>query len=508
MTVTAPAPTLPQRTGTDSARWRAAVGLFALVLTLLGGTLASLVATAAPAHAVPPTEITLEDTAGVIYEPQLREQVQQIDFYEPTHVVVFTERGTGTSNFNARVLAYAREHRPEWISPDGQKWADGLYIFALDPDGRHVGTYFGEDRKVSTEQQGQIQDATKDLLRDAQWTDAAVKGVEEGAALINRPWYRHPLLYGGLGLAAVGGGGTAVSVVANRREKRRRGQADLQRGRDAFSSVTMDLEATELNARTVPEGSRYGALVLERYRTFHDRYVELARQADTLSTVDPQTLHRKEPRETARRFADEAQALDRLDDVVAHASTFLNRQTGWQAGWDVQTAPLRDDLQRIADGEAAAPTGSTDEARAPLESFRREAETELDRLGAQLEAESITPDEALDRLSGLRTRLTGLLEQYAAASTAGFATSEEERSTLQTAFDRSRRSSSRAHPGSILDSVYEPGHFWTMVAFSRGYSSGRERVETARSAASSSSSSTGYGSSGGSFSGSGSSSRF
>ena len=82
-------------------------------------------------------------------------------------MVVFTERGTGTSNFNARVLAYAREHRPEWISPDGQKWADGLYIFALDPDGRHVGTYFGEDRKVSTEQQGQIQDATKDLLRDA-----------------------------------------------------------------------------------------------------------------------------------------------------------------------------------------------------------------------------------------------------------------------------------------------------------------------------------------------------
>lgn len=248
--------------------------------------------------------------------------------------------------------------------------------------------------------------------------------------------------------------------------------------------------------------------MLERYRTFHDRYVELARQADTLSTVDPQTLHRKEPRETARRFAEEAQALDRLDDVVAHASTFLNRQTGWQAGWDVQTEPLRDDLQRIAGGEGSGPEGIATEARAALESFRREAETELDRLGAQLEAESITPDEALDRLSGLRTRLTGLLEQYAAASTAGFAASEEERSTLQTAFDRSRRSSSRAHPGSILDSVYEPGHFWTMVSFSRGYSSGRERVETARSAASSSSSSTGYGSSGGSFSGSGSSSRF
>lgn len=75
MTVTAPAPTPPQRNGTVSACWRAAVGLLILALTLLGGTVASLLTAAAPAHAVPPTEITLEDTAGVIHEPQLRDEV-------------------------------------------------------------------------------------------------------------------------------------------------------------------------------------------------------------------------------------------------------------------------------------------------------------------------------------------------------------------------------------------------------------------------------------------------
>lgn len=505
MTVTAPAPTPPQRNGTVSARWRAAVGLLILALTLLGGTVAALLTAAAPAHAVPPTEITLEDTAGVIHEPQLRDEVQQIDFYEPTHVVVFTERGARTSNFNSRVLAYAREHRPEWLSPNGQKWADGLYIFALDPDGRHVGTYFGEDRKVSTDLQGDIQDSTKDLLRDAQWTDAAVKGVQEGAALMNRPWYRHPALYGLAGLTAVFGAGTVLVVSWNRGQHRRQARADLQRGREAFSSVTLNLEATELHARTVPADSRYGAMVLERYRTFHERYVELARQSDALSGVELQTLHRKEHRSAARTFADEAQALDRLDDVMAHSSTFLNRQTGWQTGWDVQTEPLRVDLQRIAAGEDSSPQGISRQARVPLESFRKEAETELDRLGAQLESASITPDEALDRLSELRSRLTGLLEQQAASAASGFATSEKERSTMQTAFDESRRASSRSHPGSILDSVHEPGHFWTVVAFSQGYSSGRSTVETARSSASSS---TGYGSSGGSFSGAGSSSRF
>ena len=505
---THPAPTRPERTRRAGSSWRAVVGLLVLVLTLLGGTAASLTATAAPAHAVPPTEITLEDTAGVIYEPQLREEVQRIDFYEPTHVVVFTQRGTGDSNFNERVLAYARENRPEWISADGQKWADGLFILGIDPDGRHVGTYFGEDRKVSTDLQGDIQESTHGLLRDAQWTDAAVQGVESAAGLMNRPWYRHPWVWILTGLGVLMVGGTAVGVANDRRTKRRRAQADLERGRTAFSSVTMDLDATELNARTVPEDSRYGAQVLERHRTFHDRYVRLAEQNDRLAGLDAKVLHQKEHLTAAREFADEAQALDQLDDVVAHSNTFLNRQSGWEAGWDAQTAPLRADLERIAarDVGAAQDSMPDDLAWAPLESFRIEAEGELDRLGGQLQTQQISPDDALDRLAALRERLSGLLDRHATAVAGRFAKTSKERSTMDREFERARRAEARTYQGSILDSVYSPGHFWTVVAFSRGYSSGQSSVESARAAASSSS--TGYGSSGGSFSGAGSSSRF
>ena len=32
------------------------------------------------------------------------------------------------------MLAFARDQHPEWISADGQKWADGLFLFAFDPD--------------------------------------------------------------------------------------------------------------------------------------------------------------------------------------------------------------------------------------------------------------------------------------------------------------------------------------------------------------------------------------
>ena len=97
--------------------------------------------------------------------------VQAIEFYQPTKVAVYTYNGSASDNLNEEVLRFARAEHPEWISEDGQKWADGLFIFALDPVGRHVGTYMGEDRKVSPEQREDIQNASKELLRDAQWTD-------------------------------------------------------------------------------------------------------------------------------------------------------------------------------------------------------------------------------------------------------------------------------------------------------------------------------------------------
>ena len=103
---------------------------------------------------------------------------------------IYTYNGTAADNLNEEVLRFARAEHPEWISADGQKWADGLFIFALDPVGRHVGTYMGEDRKVSPEQREDIQNAAKELLRDAQWTDGTIAGIRRGAELINQPWYR------------------------------------------------------------------------------------------------------------------------------------------------------------------------------------------------------------------------------------------------------------------------------------------------------------------------------
>src|SRR6476661_1890554 len=148
---------------------------------------ALLVGAAAPGTAVAPVAVIVADTAGVLDQNTLVPAVERIQFYEPTRVAVFTYNGTPADNLNEQVLNFARSTHPEWISPDGQKWADGLFIFALDPVGRHVGTYMGEDRKVSLEQRSDIQDASKELFRDAQWTDGTVAGIRRGQSSSTSP---------------------------------------------------------------------------------------------------------------------------------------------------------------------------------------------------------------------------------------------------------------------------------------------------------------------------------
>lgn len=151
---TAAAPAAAIVTGTTTAAGPAGVGPTDLVRT---GTT--------------PTDVVVVDRAGVLDLATLLPAVRGIEFYQPTKVAVYTYNGTASDNLNEEVLRYARAEHPDWISPDGQKWADGLFIFALDPVGRHVGTYMGEDRRVSPGARTDIQDASKDLLRDAQWTD-------------------------------------------------------------------------------------------------------------------------------------------------------------------------------------------------------------------------------------------------------------------------------------------------------------------------------------------------
>ncbi|MGP5072373.1 DUF5129 domain-containing protein [Arthrobacter rhombi] len=466
---------------------------------------AALVGVGSPAQANPPKDVVVTDTAGILDESKLVPAIKDTSFRSPTTVVVLTQRGAKDDIFNERVLAYARDHHPEWLSADGQKWADGLFIVAIDPDGRHIGTYLGEDRKVSMDAQSDIQDAAKDLLADAQWTDGAIEAVQAGARIINRPWYLHPVTFvlGGLGVLVVG---AVVVLVLNEQRKNRRAFAEaLAQGDEAYANVTMDLDVTELNARTIPTESTYGARVLERYREFRTRYTQLTGQRRDLEKVPTKVRSTVEGVSQAEAFAEAAVSLDKLDDVIADANSFLNRDSSWDEAWENQTRDLREDLDGIDEVLKTSASDPNEATAASLLSFRDEIQAVLPSWRAGLADGSMTPDEGLDTLRDTRARLSELFQAHAEAAIAAHASSTEEEALMREELKQAQEESTRprARRTSILTTSYPGVFYFSAATMNTGYTSGQASVASAQS-----SSSSGYGSSGGSFSGSGSSSSF
>ncbi|WP_427131198.1 DUF5129 domain-containing protein [Pseudarthrobacter sp. S9] len=472
-----------------------------LMAGLLGGAQAAL--------AVTPLAVVVEDRAGVLDRNTFLPAVQSIDFYQPTKVAVYTYNGTAADNLNEEVLRFARAEHPEWISADGQKWADGLFIFALDPVGRHVGTYMGEDRKVSLEQRDDIQNASKDLFRDAQWTDGTIAGIRRGAELINRPWYRSTAFLITAWTAVAGAvTGAAVWLIVRWRT-RVDSRKELARGDASYANVSMDLEVTELNAGTIPESSRYGGTVLEKHRTFLNRYNTATGLSNQVHALTARGLSRRPNLKLVRTYADAAAELDALDDVIADTNALLNRGSAWAAAWDRQTAPFRSDLdglelllsKRHAEGESVT--------AAALRSFRDECQRELERWTSELDDGAVTPETALDRLRDARTHLSELLKNHADTVIDGYARNEKEatlmRKEMESAQAGTKAKYGRAYEPSILGTVYPSYYFFSVPTFNTGFDTGVSTVSTARGGGGST---TGYGSSGGSFSGSGSSSSF
>jgi uncharacterized membrane protein YgcG len=481
---------------------RKLLGILILVLIGLLGAVPAALATR-------PVDVVVEDRAGVLDRNTLLPAVRAMDFYQPTKVAVYTYNGTAADNLNEEVLRYARAEHPEWISADGQKWADGLFIFALDPAGRHVGTYMGEDRKVSLQQREDIQNAAKELLRDAQWTDGTIAGIARGAELINQPWYRSTAFLVTAWLtvtAAVAGIGTWLIVRWRTRVSCRK---ELARADASYANVSMDLQVTELNASTIPEASRYGSTVLEKHRTFLAKYNTATGLSNQVHAMSARDLSRRPNLRVVREFADAAAELDALDDVIADTNALLNRGSSWAPAWDRQLAPFRSDLAALEQMLSRPHAGGDSATAAALRSFRDESHRELERWTAELSDGTITPETALDRLRDARTHLSELLKDHADTVIEGFAKTEKEASLMRQQMESAQAGTKakygRTYEPSILGTVYPSYYFLSVPTFNAGFNTGVSSVSSARGGGGTT---TGYGSSGGSFSGSGSSSSF
>lgn len=461
--------------------------------------------------------VVVEDTAGVINEQRLRDALDEIDFHEPTQVAVYTREGEYSDNINTKTLMYARDAHPEWISqkPDdyGDYWADGLFIITLSVESSNtgqIGTYYGEDRKVSTEAMESIHESGYADFKLARWTDGVIAVAEKGATIMNRPWYQTPALW--WSTIILGGSGILLWWVNLRiRASRRENFASvLQTGREHLTNVTMDLETTELAARTLPTGTRHAADLEHRFADFMAKYRTAFAEQQELEAADKALRSSVKGVNRAETFSTYAQNLDATDDAIIAAAALYTRSATWEEAWRAQTAPLLEDLRALPELTSGGGRG-THAARAALDSFGAGAEEQIQRIGTDLKAEKIDADTALDGLVSLRTELTEKLQDLSTAQIEAYAKTDAEKEDMRRQMDTAREDRDVVRAGgSILDVTSSANLFWRVNAYNIGYNSGINSVDSAREAASSSSGgvSSGYSGGGGSFSGSGGSSRF
>ena len=193
-----------------------------------------------------------------------------------------------------------------------------------------------------------------------------------------------------------------------------------QEARRAYSRVTHDYEATELQARLVPEWESHGARVMADYRWLRDEYEDLTRSWQDLGSprgtqwFEPGVFQRVS--EIKRRSS----ALDSTGDVIVSHAAFLTLSSRWERIWQDEQRPVLEDLGLLLDlcqwvDSYAFSPGGTVEARELIRAHHQR----LSDMTAELSAGLLKPSAALDELAWIRAdvrRSVNCLSLYAAGA--------------------------------------------------------------------------------------------
>lgn len=505
--------------------------LLALILALV---LALQVMPPQPAHAAPPSSVTVTDTTGEVDPELLQARLKDIDFREDVQLAVVvldvTEYDSDPAQdtaLNDAVLAHARDTAPELLSEDGEHWAEGTVLLALDPTHRFLGTYGGEDVALDEGGFEAVQDAMRDDAADGRWADALEAGTQKYAGLLERPWWRHPAVMTVaavvVGVVLVLGGG----ALAGRRTARRRADSALSR----YEDVQQRRVQTDAAARSLPTTSPYAQSVLVAHQEFQQRLEKVEEMHDRLPAPQQRGwawgLAGTE-RKLARSFEGTVRHLDESDDDIIATSDLLRRSGSWRTAWERELRPLRDSLSALEGalaGELAGEEDTEDEggvseqeaaAAAEVRELGGDIAVELDSLTDQLETDRIDPDSALERLDTLTRELSAAVTRLRSGRISRMASDDEERELLEGAAadaeERGYRSVRGRRHALEHEATDSADVFWTLsplLWYSDWSTQSATALETHRNpSAASSGSTTGYSAAAGGFSGAGSSSRF
>ena len=352
--------------------------------------------------------VEIHDEAHVLQVDSLSQSIERLTFSKDVHVAVLTLPGKDVKNLNDEVLEYARASNSTdvpWISPKNPRyWANGLVILAVAPQARFVGCYFGEDVKVSLQEQAEIQNVAKNALRSQDWDKGITLMAQESAQRLGSGRQ--------IGYAV---GAAVMSVLglvwlAFLLHRGRRNRKLDARARRSYSEVTHDYDATELMARTLPPEEPHSAQVLARYNWFLREYEKVTRDFTELGEPRGAQWYSDRVGRLTTRLARRSAVLDTLDDVIANASALLTMSSRWEEAWRTETGPVREDLASLLTlTDRVAEAGTLDVT--PVRIWVREQSRWLAQITIDLRERTMSPSQALKELDRMSDRIRATAER-------------------------------------------------------------------------------------------------
>ena len=260
--------------------------------------------------------VVVRDEAGIYHEQTLRRGLEAQHYDRELRIVVLSVPGAGIGNIDEETVKYAGD------STQGSPWfqgtgvdspVNGTILFVVAPESRWVRCYAAKDLQLSADKREAIENAAGSHYAQDDWDGGAVAMGQQLATYIGSGDGSGTMMRAaGAVLAFMAGSGWLAFYIWRGVTARRLGRAAYKK----MMQVVYTYDLTELQAGTLPEGSRRSRDVGSDYRRFQDEYDTVSRAWKDFGEPRGAQWFGRGIRAQAARLAERTASLIELDAAV------------------------------------------------------------------------------------------------------------------------------------------------------------------------------------------------
>lgn len=261
-------------------------------------------------------DVVVRDEAGIYHEQTLRRGLEAQHYDREVRIVVLSVPGAGIGNIDEETVKYAGDgtQGSPWCQGTGvDSPVNGTILFVVAPESRWVRCYAAKDLQLSADKREAIENAAGSHYAQDDWDGGAVAMGQQLATYIGSGDGSGTMMRAaGAVLAFMAGSGWLAFYIWRGVTARRLGRA----AHNKMMQVVYDYDLTELQAGTLPEGSRQSRDVGSDYRRFQDEYDTVSRAWKDFGEPRGAQWFGRGIRAQAARLAERTASLIELDAAV------------------------------------------------------------------------------------------------------------------------------------------------------------------------------------------------